>query len=537
MMVEIEGLSIVYRGGEKPALEGVDLRVGRGELLLLTGHTGCGKTTLIRALAGLLLPEHVARWSGSARVAGIECRKVNRDPSAPRVGVLFQNPDDQIIGGTPREEIAFGLENYSYELDEMGSRIRRALEEVGMGESADEPVTSLSGGQKQRMAIAAVLALEPELVLLDEPTSNLDGHGRKQLGELLARLRAEGRTLMIASHDVRRLAPYCNRVALLEEGRLVVDGPTEAVLPGVLESLGGAGARKRSPYAESGDLGEIEGRRADTGVCPYTSEVVEAEGLRFRYRTNGFRLGPLSFRLGAGERVALFGPNGGGKTTLLSLLAGVLRPEGKGLRVCGIDAAGRGRRKLPRLVSLVTQNPDLMLHNKTVEREVGARPRYLRLRATEREKEMIEALADYELMRYAEKHPFSLSQGERQRLALAAAVSGGGRLLLVDEPTTGQDMRQRRVLLRRMEMLAQAGMTVVFSTHSLDAAMEIAERAMVIEGGELVFDGSMEELLGNERLLEMAGLDLPGGIACGTGDGGPPPQADKFGAPYTGGER
>ena len=497
-MVEIDKLSITYKGAAAAARAGSELRGGRGEFLLLPGHTGCGKTTLVRALAGVLLPSHVARYEGSARVAGVYAERVNRSADSPRVGLLFQNPDDQIVGGTPHEEVAFGLENYGVGAEQIAARVGRALEEVGMGSLAGEPMASLSGGQKQRVAIAAVLALDPELILLDEPTSNLDGHGRRQLGALLEALRGQRRTVIMASHDVRRLAPYCDRVALLDGGRLALEGGRGETLGRVLERL-----------ADDGGDEATAGRGIDQAES--RGVVVSAEDLRFSYRGNGFRLGPVSFEIGEGERVALFGPNGGGKTTLLSLLAGVLRPGGGRLRINGGGRRALRRARLAEEVAYVTQNPDLMLHKATVEAEVGARPRYLGKAKPVVIEETRESLRGFELEGLAGKYPFSLSQGQRQRLALAAAVSGGARLLLIDEPTTGQDMRQRRALLGRINALAGAGVATVFSTHSLEAALQAADRAMVVEGGELVFDGAMDKLTGDEGLLELAGLDLPGG--------------------------
>jgi energy-coupling factor transporter ATP-binding protein EcfA2 len=326
----------------------------------------------------------------------------------------------------------------------------------------------------------------------------------------LDRPRSEGRTVIIAAHDVRRLGPLCDRVALLEGGRLVKAGPVATTLREVVEKLGGTAVE--------------DGEDSVTTVGPDSTSadgggpVVEVEALRFAYPTNGFNLGPLSFAIEAGERVALLGPNGGGKTTLLSLLAGQLSPQkGGNLRVCGIDPRSRARRRLPALVSLVTQNPDLMLHSPTVEREIAARPRYLRLPVGRHRQEVTGILAGFDLERLAQKHPFSLSQGQRQRLAMAAAISGGARLLMVDEPTTGQDMRQRGALLRRIRRLADAGLAVLFSTHSLEAALAAAGRAMVIEKGKLIFDGPITALRRNQQLLDLAGLDLPPAVGGGPG--------------------
>ena len=501
-MVRVDNLTVRYRGSSGFALRDVSLRIDKGKVVLVCGATGCGKTTLLRTLAGLLLPEHVEQMSGSSEVAGFPAPEINHSEGAPTVGVLFQNPDDQIIGRTPAEEVGFGLENLNLPIEQFRTRIEEALRAVSILELSESDVSSLSGGQKQKVSIAAVLALEPELILLDEPTSNLDGNGRAQVLRTIRDLKEQDRTVIIASHDVRDIAPLCDRIVVLRDGEIAADADYGTLF------------RREDPLDVLGIRQRNSKELRRKPMSPDTSDtLVLARNLAFSYRSNGFTLKPFNLEVRLGERIALFGPNGGGKTTLLSLLAGILKPQSGELLFKGIPF---GRLKGPKraaLLAYVTQNPDLMLHRPTVSEEIAARPRYLRMGKKHKEISVEQSLRDYDLTIFKERNPFALSQGQRQRLALAASHTGGAKLLLVDEPTTGQDWVQTRSLLNHLSLIARNdGLAVIFSTHNLEAALEAADRALVVVDGELIFDGHISNLFANEALLKSAGLIIPEGL-------------------------
>lgn len=498
-MIEIKNLSITYNGSGDRAIDNLSLILNKGEFVLVNGPTGCGKSTLARAVTGLLRREHVADYTGSVTVSGIPSPELYKNRNNAGVGILFQNPDDQIIGQTVSEEISFGLENLGMAGEQVLSRIAESLKLVGLEGMESTPVEELSGGQKQRLSLASVLALGPDLLVLDEPTSHLDGHGKREFKEVLKKLRSENRTAIIFSHDIHEIAPLCHRLVILNEGRKV-----GAAKPGELfsrpelqaflgfhdyssPSEGGGGKREKNEYS----------------IDKEKEELLTVKDVAFNYRSNCFRLGPLTFNVKAGERIALLGPNAGGKTTLLSLLAGLLKPSQGEIRLGSMQFGKRFPKGLETKVAYVTQNPDLMLHRSSVEDEVTARPRYLRLPGQGNSLLLKKTLEDFNLQAFTGRHPFALSQGQRQRLAMASALAGGAKLLLVDEPSTGQDRKQIRKIMEQLSKLAwEENVAVIFSTHDPEPAMQFSDRVLVIDAGRLVFDGSTKEFLDNETLLD-----------------------------------
>lgn len=478
-MVVLEDFGLHYAGAQAPALRGINLRVKPGEFLLVTGPTGSGKTTLLRTLAGLMGKDRIAAMSGNASINGVDIQDAPAIKKQVRVGIVFQNPDDQITGLTPREEIGFGLENLGLIREDVSLRTLAALKFCGLEQRADEKIHTLSGGQKQRVTLAAVTAMEPDLLLLDEPISNLDVSSRKYLVELLAKMKGKGKTILVCTHEVEDFLPLCDRLAIMKEGRIVdVGNPgTMGTDNGLISSIG---LEKLHPF----DTRHFGSGNSGNGAYPIISLRKAFTG----YGKGRFELGPLDMDIRAGEIVAVLGDNGCGKTTLLSLVAGLLKLR-SGEVVFEGKKTNRFRCKaMVRETAFVAQNPDLMLHCATVEREMVSRPRYLKLKNSQPEVMSGNGLKEYGLVSFAERHPFSLSQGQRQRLALGAAVSGGMKLLVVDEPTTGQDWLQINEIFRHFRRLADDGTAVVFSTHNVRAVSLYADRGVLLAEGKIVLD-------------------------------------------------
>jgi energy-coupling factor transport system ATP-binding protein len=510
-VLRLDGVTYAYPGASAPALRDVSLEVGEGELVVLAGASAGGKSTLLRAAAGLVPHFHGGVFAGRAVVGGLDTRHHGPAALAAVAGSLFQDPETQVVLGTVRAELAFPLEN----LGAPPAAIARGVEEValalGVERLLDRAVPELSGGELQRVALGAALVARPPLLLLDEPTSQLDPVAGDELLWLLRRLNEEwGTTVLLAEHRLERCLAHADRLLVLEDGRLARDGAPADVLDwaaehdpvlltpaarllhraglrplprGVKDARAtlrahglapGAAAPGAPPDAERAAAGRDRRpagrlRRALGGRSP-AAPAVAARGVWHELRGGAAILRGVDVTLAPGERVALLGRNGAGKSTLLRHLAGLQRPtRGR------VDAAGR--------VGLLLQNPgDYLVHERAGDEASPA------------------ALAAVGLGHAAGRHPRDLSGGERQRLALAVVLDGEDgpappAALLLDEPTRGMDRGAKAALATRLRRLAAAGAAVLVATHDVEFAAAFAERAVLLADGRPIADGPVAELL------------------------------------------
>ncbi|MBE7463935.1 MAG: ABC transporter ATP-binding protein [Planctomycetes bacterium] len=507
-LLALRGARLTYPGRAHAALEGIDFELEAGAYTLVAGPTGSGKSTFLKVLAGLLPGLSVCRLDGVRETA----------PGA-RCGVVFQSPDDQLFARRAFDEVAFGPRNLGLSESETGRRVTDALGAVGLSGSEDADPAALSGGQKQRLALAAALALEPAALVLDEPFAQLDPQGADEIRALLDRLRAErGVALVLAEHRLGELlepsrAGGPQRVLALDGGKVAWDAPTgdAAKYAPKLAELG-----LRLPVAsewarrvpEAWAAGAYDRARAlawsrehlpraaapEAARKPGGSEILRADGLGYSYGGKGFALEGANFSLRRGERVALLGANGSGKSTLLALLAGLRKP-GAGRIEC---AAARG---------YTFQNPDAMLIGATALDETAFAPRWtLKLGRAAAEAKGRAALEAMGLGARSTEAPLALSRGQRLRLAVAAVLAAEPEILLLDEPSTGQDRKHVESLL---QSVCAHGAAAVFSTHDPDLALEWADRAVVLRAGRVVADGPALEVLNDTALLARTSLKRP----------------------------
>lgn len=465
-----------------PAFRDVSFEVEPGECLLVVGPSGSGKSTLALALAGLVPREFTGAWSGRLTVDGLDPVTASGAAVAARVGLVFQDPDSQLVMERVEDDVAFGLESRGWPRDAMRARVPDALAEVGLEGFERRRSARLSGGQQQRLALASALAPRPGILVLDEPTANLDPPAARAFAARLAALRAaRAVTIVLVEHRVDIAWPIADRVlALGPDGRPIDVGTPAEVLARSRDRLVAAGAWL--PDEAAGDGGP--GGSADRLAAPDTigRAVVTARGLTFAYDGGAPVIRDLSFALARGERVALVGTNGSGKSTLARLLVGLLRPATGSVRLTGRDPWTLRPAELAARAAYLFQDPEQQFATLRVRDEV-----LLGLDAEGRQAaaELLDRI-DLPLATFGDRSPYSLSGGEQRRLSLATALVRHPDVLVLDEPTFGQDRRGHDALLEILAERVDAGAAVLAATHDERFIAAFASRTVRIEGGRIV---------------------------------------------------
>ena len=519
--IEIENLHFTYPSRNTPTLRGIDAKVDPKAFILLTGPTGCGKSTLLRTLNGLIPHASGGKLSGTVRVGGASVAEQPIAVTCQQVGLLFQNPEEQLFCIIVEDEIAFGLENQGLPSREIDRRIDSALTQVGLAGFRNRQIASLSSGQKQRVALACVCAMQPQILLLDEPTSYLDPQATHDILEIIRELnRKLGITVIVAGHQVNEIAPLCRRVWLMNEGKLVSNLPIDQAftdlkpyfqlgvqVPELAQRETGKKKRKegRDGHQPSNLPAFLENRVNSNNI------LAEVQKLSFRYpQTSVDVLKDISFEIKGGEVVAIMGANGSGKTTLLLHLIALLRPSAGQVLIKGQDTRRCKPRHLAGQVGIVFQNPDLLLQAATVSEEVAFGPKNLKLSRQEVEERLAEVLLMFDLEDLKAEAPYALSRGQRQRTAVAASFSLYPDLLLLDEPTTGQDYYHLQQLMQMLDdTMKTQNKTVIFCTHDVHLTLKYASRVLLLHRGELIFDGTPDTAFADPERLEQASLVPP----------------------------
>ena len=531
--IEAEGLGWTYAGRSKPAIEGLTFRLEPGRVLLVLGPSGSGKSTLARALAGLVPHVLPGTMRGRLVVGDLDVSRTPARLLGERIGLVFQDPDSQLVMSRVDDEVAFGLENRGWPLDVMRRRVLEALGQVGLAGFEARSTKTLSGGEKQRLAIADVLAAGPGLLILDEPTANLDPPGMhstfEQLGELARR---RDHTIVLIEHRLEAALPLVDDVLLIDDaGRQLAFSPAEEVGRGAIKLLERSGAWLPRAWQGAGAGAQHVATRQGSGQAGAMAVTAESVRVDYPRDESGLHvaLKGVSLSVASGERVALVGPNGAGKSSLLFALAGLIRPatgrvavrvggsgtEGSGLvpRNCGVTApsAGGGEmrdparlpaREIARAIGLVFQDPELGFVATTARDEVAATVRALgSVRGGEDAKgcpdpaaAADEVLDHFGLGGLAGEDPFRLSQGEQRRLSLAALALRPPAVLLLDEPTFGLDRRGTDAVLDLLDDLRNAGQAQVLATHD-PRLLPACDRVVALDRGRLVFDGPVDAFL------------------------------------------
>ena len=548
VLIDLSGVTYTYDGEATPVLRDISLTVRRGDFVLILGPSGCGKSTLLHLLNGSV--PHIL--NGTLEGTAVICGKVVADTKvaefATDVGMVFQDPDAQIINTRVRDEVCFGLENLCRPADEILIRQKEALDYVGLPGFADRSIFELSGGQKQRVSVAAVLAAQPRLLVLDEPTANLDPAGMTEVFAVLARLNRDyGTTIVMVEHRVDELADKVSRVVMMDQGAIVFDGsprgafsarrvvhseeadvvPTASWFPQVSElamDLAAASRQELLPdqvplcIEEAVDLcsawtipAEALAMAIDAPPAERSKKpLLSIKSLSFGYHRDSPILKKVNLELESGAIVALLGQNGSGKTTLARMLVGINAAPAGAIDLGGKDLSRLGAREIAADIGYVFQNPDHQFVTDQVDEEIAYGLKVRNYSADEIARRVDDVLGIVDLKRYRHRSPFSLSLGERRRLSVATMLVLEPHLLVLDEPTIGQDHERAQQLMGLMARLRERyGTTILMITHDVRLVAQWADRALVLRSGEIAFDGAPIELFADADLLRSAGLLAP----------------------------
>jgi cobalt transport protein ATP-binding subunit len=526
--IDIEDLTFTYRGRDLPAIQNIRAQVEEGSFLVMMGHGGAGKSTLCSALNGLVPKFLRGQYQGRIRVKGREVSRHKVSEMAGLVGMVFQDFEDQLFSTNVELEIAFGPENLRISPPEIERRIRSYLSFVGLEKLRRREPATLSGGQKQRLAIGSVLAMEPEVLVMDEPTTDLDPRGREEVLSVADRLREKKGTLLIVDHDPETAAS-ADRLWLMAGGRIVAEGRPGEILVDV-PALNSCGV-KVPPLVELFSAMDWPGRpltvkeaisliqkynlagRRDrkspalSSSSPQGSLIMQADGLGYIYpRDYSEALRRIHLDIREGEFLALLGQNGSGKTTLAKHFNGLLKPTYGQMLLRGRPTGQYRRHELARLVGYVFQNPDHQIFSNTVYEEVSFGLRMLGEDSQKIKRRVSEALDVVGLQDYEKKVPFALTKGERQRVAVASVLAVQPQVLVLDEPTTGLDVRHQAAMMEMLKGLHERGHTVIIITHSMEVVEKYAARTVVMKDGEILLDGPTRAVFAEEDRLETTSL-------------------------------
>lgn len=534
-VIQIQDLQYKYRGQKVFALEGINLEMNRGEFMVVMGPSEAGKSTLAATINGLIPHFHIGKLKGDVVVLGRNTRENTVAQMAEVVGMVFQDFEAQLFSTNVDLEVAFGPENFAVEREEIKRRIEENLNYVGLEAYRKRAPSTLSGGQKQKLAIASVLALKPTILVMDEPTTDLDPISKMGVFEITHRLcKRDDLTLMIIEHETEE-ALYADKLAFIKEGKLVKVGPARELLkdvelmaelglmplgiPKFFKSMGsatlpltpeeGVAAFQKSGWNIPQKTYDTLVASEKAALAKLDTPIIQCRDLEHEYNPGVKALAGVSMEIFEGDMVAIVGQNGSGKTTLAKHFNGLLMPTAGEILVHGETTKSQGVFKLGHRVGYVFQNPDHQIFSETVFDEVAFSPRLRKLTDEEVKNCVSEALEAVGLSGFEQEDPFSLTKSGRQRVAVAAILAAKPEVLILDEPTTGLDYAQQRGLMDKVRKLNENGSTIIFVTHHMWVVAEYAKRVYVMKDGKVLLNGTTREVFSHGDELQNAFLRPP----------------------------
>ena len=531
--VQIEHLTFTYPGAQQPTLRDVSLTIEKGDFVAIVGNNGCGKSTLCKTLNGLIPQFITGEYEGRVEVCGLDASAADVGALAQKVGYVYQDFENQIVRPTVLDDASYACLNYA--MPDYLDRGREALRQCGLQGREDDFIWQLSGGQTHLLALAGVLSLQPEVLILDEPIAQLDPGHADRIYAVLRRLNREhGKTILVIEHHTEYIADYCKHVLLLKDGRVQWMLPTDDALQRVeeLQSCNIFPPQVTIAAHRLRQAGELQADRLPTTVeegraafaarpgvrtCtvlpqpPAGEPVVQFRDVTVRYRS--VKGAPrtvfsgLDLTVRRGDKIALIGSNGAGKSTLMKLMVGLLKPAGGDVLLNGKSLRDGGPEGLGRQVSMVYQNPEDMFIQDSIQADIAYA---MEARGLPDARSRTDALLErFRLTALRDRDGRLLSGGQMRRASLAIGIALDPGVLLLDEPTANLDIATRKEIMRTLDDMKQITETVVIATHDMQLVCEWAERIVVLCGGRVVADGSRDRIFGSQALLDLVGIRPP----------------------------
>ena len=531
--VQIEHLTFTYPGAQQPTLRDVSLTIEKGDFVAIVGNNGCGKSTLCKTLNGLIPQFITGEYEGRVEVCGLDASAADVGALAQKVGYVYQDFENQIVRPTVLDDASYACLNYA--MPDYLDRGREALRQCGLQGREDDFIWQLSGGQTHLLALAGVLSLQPEVLILDEPIAQLDPGHADRIYAVLRRLNREyGKTILVIEHHTEYIADYCKHVLLLKDGRVQWMLPTDDALQRVeeLQSCNIFPPQVTIAAHRLRQAGELQADRLPTTVeegraafaarpgvrtCtvlpqpPAGEPVVQFRDVTVRYRS--VKGAPrtvfsgLDLTVRRGDKIALIGSNGAGKSTLMKLMVGLLKPAGGNVLLNGKSLHDGGPEGLGRQVSMVYQNPEDMFIQDSIQADIAYA---MEARGLPDARSRTDALLErFRLTALRDRDGRLLSGGQMRRASLAIGIALDPGVLLLDEPTANLDIATRKEIMRTLDDMKQITETVVIATHDMQLVCEWAERIVVLCGGRVVADGSRDRIFGSQALLDLVGIRPP----------------------------
>lgn len=538
--VEIEGLSYTYPGNAAPTLRDINLRFYDDELAMLVGPTGCGKSTLVMALNGLVPQITGGEFKGSVTVDGMNTLEKRVADLSTRIGLVFQDPEAQLVNLYVHDEVGFGCENVLIPRDEVNRRVDKYLGVLDCLEQKYSFCHMLSTGQKHKVAIAAILAMEPRMIVLDEPTADMDPYATGEMLHCVGLLRKNAeKSVLVIEHKVDDVVQMADRVILMDKGRIVSEGPPHEIfdkytnlmrkdlgvrVPQICElatDLRARGCRistfplnAEEAYKTVSEM-KLKLRPQDhsvktDGPVRVGDPLIEIRDVGYTYKDGTRALEDVNLSIYQGEFLAIVGANGAGKSTLTKNIAGLYHPTQGRILIEGTDSSNQSASEITKKVGYVFQQPENQFVQEVVKDEVAFSMRLQRMDESVIQQKTLELLADFELSPYFDSYVQKLSRGQKRRLSIITMLGIEQKALMLDEPTTGQDWRGVVALIDLLKDYSKKkGLTVILVTHDMRIVCEWADRVVTMNNGRIVFDGDVRTLFSSERILRDSHLVSP----------------------------